>query len=73
MMKIYIDCLNNAWKNGKYSLQQEVLIWKGRILLPRDKTLIKLIISEFHATKIGGHAGIHHTIARISGQFFGIK
>lgn len=29
-----------------------------------------MIISEFQHSKIGGHAGIHQTIARISPQFF---
>ncbi|WVY97768.1 hypothetical protein V8G54_029919 [Vigna mungo] len=70
LMKIYNDCLNNAGKSGEYSLQQEVLIWKGRIMLPREDTIIKLIISEFQHSKIGGHAGIHQTIARISSQFY---
>lgn len=38
LMEIYNDCLNNARKSGEYSLQQKVLIWKGRIMLPREDT-----------------------------------
>jgi len=38
-------------------------------MVPNDHTLINLILAEFHASKVGGHAGTTRTIERIGAQF----
>lgn len=70
LMKIYQLCSNNAGKSGDYVLHQDVIIWKGRIMLPNDSQLLKMIMTEFHASKVGGHAGTTRTIVRINAQFY---
>jgi len=44
LIKIYQDYINNGGKSGDYSLMHEVLIWKGKIMFPKEKELIKMIL-----------------------------
>ncbi|WVZ06579.1 hypothetical protein V8G54_019925 [Vigna mungo] len=73
LMKIFLECKNSSGKKGDYVIQQDILMWKGRIMLPNHAKLINRIIGEFHGSKIGGHAGTTRTLARLSAQFFGPK
>jgi hypothetical protein len=47
-----------------------LLFWKKRLVIPKDQSLIKDILEEFHASPIGGHAGISRTIARIKDEYY---
>lgn len=46
-----------------------MILFKGRIWLPRGLPLITTLLAEFHATPTGGHAGIAKTTARLSENF----
>jgi len=70
LLHIYQSCVRNASKFGDYTLYKDVIVRKGRIMVPNDHTLINLILAEFHASKVGGHAGTTRTIARIGAQFY---
>jgi len=41
LSKIYQDFIENAGKSGEYVVQQDVITWKGRIMLPRDEKLLQ--------------------------------
>jgi len=56
LSKIYQDCIENVGKSGEYAVQQDMITWKGRIMLPRDEKLLQMILTEFHTSKVAGHA-----------------
>nr|KYP59122.1 Transposon Ty3-I Gag-Pol polyprotein [Cajanus cajan] len=39
-------------------------------MLPFDEDIINQVLLEFHSSKVGGHAGVTKTMARICSQFF---
>jgi hypothetical protein len=66
LLPLYNSVLQKGGTHGDYAISQGVLLWKGRIMLPADSAIIAKVLHEFHASKIGGHAGITKTAARIS-------
>lgn len=40
------------------------------MVIPKDQDLRRLLLTEFHASKVGGHAGISRTFHRLSSNFF---
>ena len=71
MRKIYQSCVQGKPLFADYIAHNGLLIFKGKIVLPKDAALLKQIIQEFHASKIGGHVGINKTVARIAANSFG--
>uniref|UniRef100_A0A151U031 Glycerol-3-phosphate dehydrogenase [NAD(+)] n=1 Tax=Cajanus cajan TaxID=3821 RepID=A0A151U031_CAJCA len=53
-----------------YELKEGKLFFKGKLVLPRNSSRIPLIIQEFHASAMGGHAGVFRTFKRVSAAFF---
>ncbi|PNX80974.1 Ty3/gypsy retrotransposon protein, partial [Trifolium pratense] len=53
-----------------YSIINGLVLHKGRYVLNSASPLCSLIISEFHATPSGGHAGIKRTLTRVAANFF---
>jgi len=70
LAKIYQTCLQGTPLSVGYSIQNGLLLFKGKIMLPNDPDLLHQIMEEFHSSKIGGHAGVNRTIARVGAQFF---
>jgi hypothetical protein len=52
-----------------YSVRDGLLLWKDKLVVPNDRSLITKILDEFHTSHIGGHAGINRTLARVQAQF----
>lgn len=52
-----------------YSEVNGRLLYKNRLVIPQDSAHIPLILEEFHASRIGGHAGLLRTIKRIQDYF----
>lgn len=63
-------CLNSTQPDANYRVQDGLLYWKGRLVVPAVDTLIQKLLLEYHSSPIGGHAGITRTLARMSSQFF---
>lgn len=63
-------CLQNKAPNPHYSVHDQLLYWKGRLVIPNSHNLVKQILYEFHTSLLGGHAGVARTLARISAQFY---
>nr|KYP63864.1 Retrotransposable element Tf2 [Cajanus cajan] len=53
-----------------YELKEGKLFFKNKLVLPKNSSRIPLIIQEFHATAMGGHAGVFRTYKRVSAVFF---
>lgn len=56
-----------------YSLKDGFLYWKSHLMIPPKSPLVQKILLEYHASPIGGHAGVARTIARITSQFYWYK
>nr|KYP46437.1 Transposon Ty3-I Gag-Pol polyprotein [Cajanus cajan] len=63
-------CLQNKAPDPHYSVHDQLLYWKGRLVIPNSHNLVKQILYEFHTSLLGGHAGMARTLARISAQFY---
>lgn len=70
MQIILKRCRANAVDAGQYAERENLLFWNDKLVIPTGSTLIDQVLYEFHASPIGGHAGIARTIARISSQLF---
>nr|KYP54676.1 Retrovirus-related Pol polyprotein from transposon 17.6 [Cajanus cajan] len=70
LKKLYDQCVAAKLPLQEYAIKDGVLFWKGRVMLPANTNLINQILCEFHAGKVGGHAGVSKTMARIASQFF---
>lgn len=53
-----------------YSLGNGLVLFKGRIWLNNNNSYIHSLISEHHATPLGGHLGISKTTHRLESSFF---
>lgn len=67
---LYDQCVANRLQSPEYLIKDGLLLWKGRIMLPSDEDIINQVLLEFHSSKVGGHAGVTKTMARICSQFF---
>lgn len=70
LQTIVQQCLNNTVTDSNYTVKEGLLYWKNKLVLPVDSSLIQQVLQEFHASPIGGHAGITRTMARISAEFY---
>ena len=63
-------CLQNNPPSPYYSVLNQLLYWKGRLVLPKGHELVKKILQEFHITLWGGHSSFTRTLKRIAVQFY---
>ncbi|KAA0036907.1 Transposon Ty3-G Gag-Pol polyprotein [Cucumis melo var. makuwa] len=53
-----------------YALQQEMLQYKGRLVIANKSTLIPAILYTYHNFVFGGHSGFLRTYKRLTGELF---
>lgn len=53
-----------------WSVTDGCLLYKQRLVLPRNSSLIPKFLQEFHCSKVGGHSGVLKTYKRIAGELF---
>ena len=53
-----------------YTLREELLFFKGRLVLPSTSSLIPTLLQEYHSTSVGGHSGFIRTYKRLARTFF---
>ncbi|MCH88801.1 transposon Tf2-1 polyprotein, partial [Trifolium medium] len=70
MLQIMEACQQQQEAYKLFTVRDELLLWKDKLVIPNNKELIEKILQEFHASHIGGHGGINKTIARIQAQFY---
>lgn len=61
LAKIRKDIKHGSDESPKYSLQNRNLLYKGRLVLPKDSALIPLLLNEYHNSLVGGHSGFLST------------
>ncbi|KAA0060078.1 transposon Tf2-1 polyprotein isoform X1 [Cucumis melo var. makuwa] len=57
-------------QGSQYSLQNNMLKFKDRLVLTKNSTLIPVILNAYHDSAIGGHSGLLRTYKRIAGELF---
>lgn len=53
-----------------FSIADKLLLYKGRIWLPKGLPIITTLLHEFHTTPTGGHTGIAKTVAHLMHNFY---
>jgi len=66
LQKIIKELQKDSGSNGKHTLENDKLHYKGRLVLCPTSVWIPQLLKEFHATPTGGHPGIFRTYRRIS-------
>ncbi|XP_024030695.1 uncharacterized protein LOC112094326 [Morus notabilis] len=64
------ELLGNPLGVKGFSLCNDMLLCKGRVVLTRLSLLLSVLLNEFHGSKVGGHSGILKTFKRLSSEFF---
>lgn len=54
----------------KFTVKADLLYFKDRLFIPTESGLISSLLTEFHASPLGGHSGIQATLARLSASFY---
>jgi len=62
-------CVTNESQDPHYKVNDGLLYWKERLVIPDDLALKQLIAHECHNSLVGGHAGYTRTLARVTAQF----
>lgn len=70
LAEVYAKCSAQPTALFPYSIRDGTLCWKGRVVVrPQATTLQQKLLMEFHASLVGGHAGINRTFSRIATYF----
>lgn len=64
------QCLSGHCLDANYQVRHNMLFWNSRLVIPADRQIIELLLQEFHASPLGGHAGISRTKVRLASQFY---
>ncbi|PNY08611.1 Ty3/gypsy retrotransposon protein [Trifolium pratense] len=70
LVAIRNQCILGECSDPHYQVRNDMLFWKSRLVVPSDKPIIDSLLQEFHASPLGGHAGISRTKARLATQFY---
>lgn len=69
--KSLIACArDDPWQCSEFTLQDNLLLYKGRIWINRDNTFIPLLLEEFHKSPLEGHMGLAKTLSRLKQSFY---
>ncbi|XP_040870975.1 uncharacterized protein [Glycine max] len=63
------EVANSSESHPDFTIAKDLLLYKGRIWLPRNIPLIHSFLTEYHAIPTGGHMGVAKTVARLSENF----
>ena len=56
--------------SSHFTISHNQLRYKGRLVIPRRSSFMKAILSDFHDSPAGGHAGYFKTYERVADQFY---
>jgi len=63
-------CLQNQSPHPNYSVTDNLLLWKGRLVILHKHALITTILQELHNTPLGGHSVYTRTLKWVTTQFY---
>lgn len=61
--------IDSAGDMTQFSVQLGIIYFRGRIFIPSETNLRKLLFEEYHASPGGGHSGVKGTLARLAAAF----
>ncbi|WVZ18576.1 hypothetical protein V8G54_005898 [Vigna mungo] len=70
LQKVIADLKQDPNSHVSYTLENERLHYKGRLVLSAKSVWIPKMLGEFHVTKMGGHSGIYRTYRRIAQSLY---
>lgn len=56
-------------KHPDFTLVQNLILWKGRLWLPKGLAMIPTLLLEYHTTPTGSHMGTAKTTNRLLENF----
>ncbi|MCI14924.1 CCHC-type integrase, partial [Trifolium medium] len=70
IQQIMRACQRQEESTMLYTVKEGLLLYRDKLVVPNSPDIKKQILTEFHTSHMGGHAGILRTIARIQAQFY---
>ncbi|MCH90670.1 hypothetical protein A2U01_0011592, partial [Trifolium medium] len=70
LKKIVEDLKRDPESHSEFSTNQNTLLYKCRLVLSSQSTLISRMLQEFHMTPLGGHSGFLRTYRRITANIY---
>ncbi|PNX61565.1 retrotransposon Ty-3/Gypsy protein, partial [Trifolium pratense] len=70
IQKLISELTNNPDNKPGYVVQQGILFYHGRLVIPATSPSIPILLAEFHSTPIGGHSGFLRTYRRIAANIY---
>ena len=55
---------------NSYALQKGLLMYKNRLVIVKQSSLIPVILDTFHNSTVGGHSGFLRTYKRIAAELY---
>jgi len=66
LTRIIEELKRDSKLNDHYTLENDKLHYKGRLVLAANSVWIPKLLHEFHLTPMGGHFGVYITYLRIA-------
>lgn len=70
LTEIRNQCLLGPCSMPHCQFKHDMLLWNNRLVIPHKPEFIKLILTEFHSSMVGGHARFTRTKMCIATQTF---
>lgn len=70
LCRIVADLQENADVHPYYTLEDQRLYYKGRLVLAANWEWIPRLFQEFHPTPTGGHSGVYRTYRRMGQMLY---
>lgn len=70
-LKVIMDDLQqDSTSHPSYSVIQQLLFFKGRLVIPIHSKCVPQFLVEFHFTPMGGHFGVFRSYRRVATTFY---
>lgn len=73
LKQIKLELENKTKEHKGFSLMDGHLLYKGRVVIPSNSKFKGLLLSEYHCTAVGGHAGETKTYLRLSAEWYWVE
>lgn len=72
LRKIREGLQRNPDSQGNYTLENDRLYYKGRLVIAATSSWVPRLLNEYHSSPMGGHSGIFRTYRRIAQSLYWI-
>ncbi|CAJ2649147.1 unnamed protein product [Trifolium pratense] len=70
IQKMISELTDNPDSKPGFVVQQGILLYHGRLVIPATSPSIPLLLAEFHSTPMGGHSGFLRTYRRLAANLY---